>query len=399
MTTLSNAIVDALEESVGDYRQCVRCVLDTTDHAQLLFDSDGVCNHCRSFDAQWRALPPTEAERQRVFHTAIDRIRKAGFGRAYDSILGISGGVDSSYLAYVAKREGLRPLIVHFDNGWNSELAVRNIHSVVEKLGFDLETYVINWEEFRDLQVAYLRASVIDIEVLTDHAIYGSLFRLAIERRIPFVLSGNNLATEGVLPYCWTYDKLDDINIRDIHRKFGRGTIKTYPFVDGKVNRRIRRSGIEVVTLLDYIPYVKADVKRLLGDQLGWVDYGGKHYESVFTRFYQGYILPTKFGIDKRKAHLSTLICSGQITKEQALAELEQPPYAEAQLRDDLEFVLKKLRLTAEEFDELMRAPIRNHRDFDTRGSFFNHYRAFRPLRPVWQSLKRVMATRDSVPL
>ncbi|HEX2723675.1 MAG TPA: N-acetyl sugar amidotransferase [Gemmatimonadaceae bacterium] len=372
----------------GGYRQCSRCVLGTTDHADIEFDAEGVCNHCRYFDRQMAALPAGDAARDEAFRRSVARVKAGAKRGKYDSILGISGGVDSSYLAYIARREGLRPLVVHFDNGWNSELAVKNIHSIVEKLGFDLQTYVINWDEFRELQIAYLRASVIDIEVLTDHAIYGALFQMAIDNRIPYVLSGNNVATEGVLPYVWTYDKLDHINIRDIHRKFGRGSVKTYPFVDFAMKRRIRMSNTEVVTLLDFVPYNQAEVKRLLVDELGWRDYGGKHHESIFTRFYQGYILPVKFGVDKRKAHLSSLICSGQITKADALQQLEAPPYDAAQMQRDRDYVLKKLGLTREEFDAIMRAPIRDHREFDTEGSFFSRYRAFRPLQPLWKAVR-----------
>ncbi|MBA3727400.1 MAG: N-acetyl sugar amidotransferase, partial [Armatimonadetes bacterium] len=368
----------------GGYRQCVRCVLDTDDRAEITFDADGVCNHCRDFDQIQAALPATMAEREEVFRSKIDQIKRAGIGRPYDSILGVSGGVDSSYLAYIAKREGLRPLVVHFDNGWNSELAVRNIQTIVERLEFDLHTYVINWNEFRELQLAYLRASVIDIEALTDHAIYGALFRLAIENRIPFVLSGNNVATEGVLPYSWIFNKFDSINIRDIHRKFGRGTVKTYPFLDRQTKKQIRNSRIETVTLLDYIPYVKDKVKQVLVGELGWRDYGGKHYESIFTRFYQGYILPTKFGVDKRKAHLSSLICAGQMTREEALRELESPGYDEVQFREDREFVLKKLGLARQEFDDMMREPVRDHREFRVEGSLFYYYPMFLPFRPVW---------------
>jgi N-acetyl sugar amidotransferase len=312
--------------------------------------------------------------------------------------LGISGGIDSASLAVLAKRAGLRPLVVHFDNGWDSELAVKNIESIVGLLGFDLHTYVINWEEFRELQLAYLRASVIDIEVLTDHAIYGSLFALAIQKNIPFILSGNNVATEGVLPYSWTYNKLDHVNIQDIHRRFGRGTIRSYPFVDERMKRRIKGSGIEVVTLLDYVSYVKSDAKSVLRNEFGWRDYGGKHYESIFTRFYQGYILPTKFGVDKRKAHLSSLICSGQMTREQALLALEQPAYDAEQLRIDREYVLKKLRLSNEDFEALMEAPVRDHREFEVGGSLFHRYPLLRPLRPLWRAFKRARGISLSPP-
>ena len=380
------------EEREPASRQCSRCVLDTCDRAEIEFDEEGLCNHCRRFDRELASLPSTAVARDRKFRSVIARIKERGQGRRYDSILGLSGGVDSSYLAYIAKREGLSPLVVHFDNGWNSELAVNNIQNIVEKLGFDLHTYVINWEVFKDLQLAYLRASVIDIEVLTDHAIYGALFRLAIANRIPFVLSGNNLATEGVLPYSWTFNKLDYVNIRDIHRRFGKGTMRTYPLLDREMKRRIRRSGIEIITLLDLVPYQQAEVRRLLAEELGWREYGGKHCESIFTRFYQGYILPKKFHVDKRKAHLSSLICSKQLSKAEALLALEQPPYDSERVSADREYVLKKLGLTSDEFDNMMRAPIRDHREFEVEGSFFNHYPIMRPARPLWIAIKSAAA-------
>ena len=380
------------EEREPASRQCSRCVLDTCDRAEIEFDDEGLCNHCCRFDRELASLPSTAVARDRKFRSVIARIKERGQGRRYDSILGLSGGVDSSYLAYIAKREGLSPLVVHFDNGWNSELAVNNIQNIVEKLGFDLHTYVINWEVFKDLQLAYLRASVIDIEVLTDHAIYGALFRLAIANRIPFVLSGNNLATEGVLPYSWTFNKLDYVNIRDIHRRFGKGTMRTYPLLDREMKRRIRRSGIEIITLLDLVPYQQAEVRRLLAEELGWREYGGKHCESIFTRFYQGYILPKKFHVDKRKAHLSSLICSKQLSKAEALLALEQPPYDSERVSADREYVLKKLGLTSDEFDNMMRAPIRDHREFEVEGSFFNHYPIMRPARPLWIAIKSAAA-------
>lgn len=370
-------------------RTCQRCVLGTSDHCSIAFDQDGICNYCRDFERRWTMLPRTDAERERALDAVVQRIKNTGRGRPYDCILGISGGVDSSYLAYIAAQLGLRPLVVHFDNGWNSETAVQNVERIVNTLGFDLHTFVIEWEEFREMQLAYLRASVIDIEVLTDHAIYGTLYRIAIERGIPFILSGNNEATEGILPGDWIYPKQDHINIKAIYKAFGRRPLRTYPFLNWRTKRRIRRSGIEIVTLLDIVPYSKALAKKTIQQQLGWRDYGGKHYESVWTRFYQGYILPRKFGIDKRKAHLSTLINSGQITKGEALNELDQPIYPPALFEKDYTFALKKLELTAPEFEALMNLPGRSHYDFDTEGSLFHYFPLLKPLRPAWDRFKQ----------
>lgn len=373
---------------VRSVRQCSRCIMDTHDDPNLTFDDSGICYYCQIYERDKALLVKTGAEAESLLNETVDKLKAYGKGRSYDCLIGLSGGVDSSYVAYTAHQLGLRALCVHFDNGWNSELAVMNIHNIVNKLGYDLNTYVIDWEEFKDLQLAYLKAGVIDIEVLTDHAIYGSMFKIAKDNDIKYVLGGHNVATEGILPYHWTYDKKDYINIKAIHKQFGQKQLKTFPFLDKKMKRFIRTSGVEFINYLNWMPYVKDKVKTLLQKELDWKDYGGKHYESIWTRFYQGYILPEKFGVDKRKAHLSTLICSGQITKEKALEELKEPTYDPQQLAIDKEFVLKKLGLTDAEFIAYMKAPIRNHREFDTEGSFFNYYPALKPFRPLWKMVK-----------
>jgi len=364
--------------------------MDTNDDPHLKFDENGVCSYCLIYEEDKRLLVKTGEEATQAINYTIKNIKDYGKSRKYDCLIGLSGGVDSSYVAYMAKQYGLRALCIHFDNGWNSEMAVMNIHNIVNKLGFDLNTYVIDWEEFKDLQLAYLKASVIDIEVLTDHAIYGSMFKIAKENDIKYVLGGHNVVTEGILPYHWTYDKKDYINIKAIHKKYGQKQLKTFPFLDRKMKRFITTSGVEFVNYLNWLPYVKDEVKALLQKELDWKDYGGKHYESIWTRFYQGYILPAKFGVDKRKAHLSTLVCSGQMTKEEALNEMKQPAYDPAQLKIDKEFVLKKFGLTEAEFDALMKLPIRDHREFDTEGSLFHYYPFLLPFRPVWNAFKNM---------
>lgn len=370
--------------------QCSRCIMDTSDDPRLTFDEQGVCAYCHSYEGQKARLVRTGPEAEQLLTETVNKIKAYGKDRKYDCLIGLSGGVDSSYVAYKAKELGLRALCVHFDNGWNSELAVMNIHNIVNKLHFDLNTYVIDWEEFKDLQLAYIKASVIDIEALTDHAIYGSMFKIAKEGDIKYVLGGHNVATEGILPYHWTYDKQDYINIKAIHKQYGQKQLKTFPFLDRKMKRFIQTSGIEFINYLNWLPYVKDEVKAVLQKELDWKDYGGKHYESIWTRFYQGYILPVKFGVDKRKAHFSTLICSGQMTKDEALEEMKQPPYDPQQLKIDKEFVLKKLGLTEKEFDAYMKTPARNHREFDTEGSLFNYYPALKPLKPLWKAVKSV---------
>jgi N-acetyl sugar amidotransferase len=372
------------------YQQCSISVMDTIQDPDILFDQNGICNYYYEYK---------KAEQDRVFHgdeaqihlrSIIAQIKKSGLNKKYDCITGISGGVDSTYLALQAKKFGLRPLVVHFDNGWNSEIAVKNIENIISKLGFDLYTLVVDWSEFRDLQLSYLKASVVDIEAITDHAILGTIYRLANQYGIKHILSGSNIVTEHVLPKYWIFNKADHVNIESIHSKYGNVKLRSYPFFNGKIKHYYEKvKGIHTISLLNYLPYEKQKIKKVIMDELGWKDYGGKHYESIFTRFYQGYILPVKFGIDKRKAHLSNLIFSGQISKETALAELKMPNYDAAQLRTDYEFVLKKLGLSEEEFEEIMSQPRREHTDFGYERKFFDKYHYLRGFRPIWHKLKR----------
>jgi N-acetyl sugar amidotransferase len=337
-------------------KQCTRCVLDTTTKL-ISFDEKGVCNFCHDYDkvAAKTVLRPREV-RYAEFDKLIADIKEHGKGKPYDCILGLSGGVDSSYLALVAREQGLRPLVVHFDNGWNNELAVKNIQNIVETCNYDLSTYVIDWEEFKDLQLAYFKASVIDLEVPTDQLIVATLYKLAEQHKIKFILSGNNIRTEYVLPSDWIYrKKLDLVNLRNIHKKFGTIPLRKFPTIG--INDRYRyqaKLGIGMVTFFDKIDFNVKDVKERLVKELNWVPYPGKHYESLFTRFYQGYILVKKFGVDKRKAHLSSLICSGQITREEALEELAKPPYPVSLQEEDRKYVIKKWGLTEAEFERIM---------------------------------------------
>lgn len=373
------------------YQQCAISIMDTIADPGISFDEKGICNYYYEYLQKEKWFVPPKAAAEINLAAIVKQIKDAGAGKKYDCITGISGGVDSTYLCLKAKELGLRPLIVHFDNGWNSELAVKNIEQIIATLGFDLYTLVVDWEEFKDLQLAYLKASVVDIEALTDHAISGTLYKLAAENKIKFILSGYNIVTEGILPAHWVFNKSDDINIKDIHKKFGTKPLKTFPFLGIKQRKYFAGvKGIESINLLNFMPYNKSQVKSIITKELGWRDYGGKHYESVFTRFYQGYILPVKFGIDKRKTHLSNLIFSGQITKQDALAELKQPIMEPAQLQDDYEFVLKKLNLTANEFENLLAQPRREHTDFATVQSIYTKHPALKIFKPVVLVLRKL---------
>ena len=346
-------------------RVCTKTVMDNTD-PDISFDQDGVSNWWHDYQTILKARPNEEQCAARL-DGLLGEIKKAGKGKTYDCILGLSGGVDSSYMAYMAKQWGLRPLVVHFDNGWDDELAVRNIEIIVKKLCVPLQTFVMNWPEFRDLQRAYFRASVLDLDVPADHMIFGALHRIACEHNIQYVLSGNNIATEWLLPRAWYYSKFDIVNLTGIHRAFAEIPMKHLPKLG--VWQRLyyqRVKLIQDVKVLDLVPYKKLEAKRFLIDEFGWRDYGGKHYESVFTRFYQGYILPTKYGIDKRKAHLSNLICNREITRAQALEELSNPPDDLGRQRDDKRYVAKKLGWSEAEFEEILALPPRPHEEFGT---------------------------------
>lgn len=346
-------------------RVCTKTVMDNTD-PDITFDENGVCSWWHEFH-RIQATRPNEEQQAKLLEEALYKIKESGKNKPYDCILGLSGGVDSSYMAYLAKEWSLRPLIVHFDNGWNDELAVRNIEVIVKKLDFRLHTFVMHWPEFRDLQRAYFKASVLDLEIPTDHMIFGALHQIAHEHKIKYVLSGNNFATEWLLPPSWYYSKFDLKNMQAIHRTYGEVPLKQLPKLG--VWQQLYYQRVKVISdvkILELVPYKKMEAMRFLMDEFGWRYYGGKHYESVFTRFYQGYILPNKYGIDKRKAHLSNLICNGEITRDEALVELAKPTYEADRQRADKVYVAKKLGWSEAEFDDILALPPRRHEEFGT---------------------------------
>ncbi|MBP6755518.1 MAG: N-acetyl sugar amidotransferase [Bacteroidia bacterium] len=352
-----------------NYKICTRCIMDTSD-PEIFFDEDGVCNHCHRYDVE---LP------KRVFQgkiakekltQIINKIKRSGKGKEYDCIIGVSGGVDSTYVAYLTKELGLRALAIHFDNGWNSELAVSNIEKVLDGLNIDLFTYVIDWEEFKDLQLSFLKASTPDGEIPTDHAINALLFREASKRGIKYIINGMNFATESMAIRMWAYGHSDWKYIKTIHELFGTSSLKRYPhysFLNLFYWTFFKR--IKVVSILNYVEYDKDKVMTLIQDNLGWVYYGGKHYESVYTRFFQGYILPKKFNIDKRIGHLSDLIRSRQLTRDKAIEELKYVGYDIKMKNIDLEFVMKKLDFDKESFEQLMNEKPKNFMDYPNSAS------------------------------
>jgi len=356
------------------YRMCKQCVMDTTD-PEIYFDDEGICNHCRRYELLKNSYPHNlnEKEKKRELQKIIEKMKNSGKNKKYDCVIGVSGGVDSTYLAYLTKKFGLRPLAVHLDNGWNSELAVNNIEKCLRALGIDLETIVLDWGEFKDLQLAFLKASVPDVEIPTDHAIIASLYKVASKYNIKYIVLGVNFSTESVLPRMWSHGHNDWKYIKSIYKKFGnKKKLNSFPhlsLVDYFYYIFIKK--IKIVKLLDYVKYNKKEAIETL-KKFGWKPYGHKHYESIYTRFVQGYYLPKKFNYDKRKAHLSSLILSGQITREEALKELKKNPYPSKELEEeDKKYVLKKLNLTEKEFEKIMKTPPKHFWDYPSYEKMF----------------------------
>lgn len=343
--------------------------MDTSD-PDISFDHDGVCSHCRSYEEQVKPIVDRADSGLAAPELAriVEKIKAAGKGREYDCLIGLSGGVDSTYVAAKVKELGLRPLAVHFDSGWNSELAVSNIENIVKRLNIDLYTYVCDWDEMRDLQRAFFKAGVANCDTPTDHAFLAVLYRVAAQHRIRYIVTGTNFATEAILPRAWGYSPADLTHLRAIQRRFGTKKLKTYPTLGffGRYFYYPLVHGLRTVRILNLMPYSKSQVKEIITRDLGWRDYGGKHYESIFTRFFQAYYLPVKFGYDKRRAHLSSLIVSGQMSRDEACRELEQPTYPVDKLQADKEFVAKKIGLTTEEFDRIMNEAPHDYSEYPT---------------------------------
>jgi N-acetyl sugar amidotransferase len=376
------------------YKQCVNCILDTNDDPEITFDEKGVCNHCNAYISKYINNAPRQEEKTRQLNAMIGKMKAAGKGKKYDSIMGLSGGVDSSYLAFVAKEAGLNPLLVHFDNGWNSELAVQNIENIIRKTGFDLFTYVVDWNEFKDLQLSYIKAGVLDWEVPTDHGFQACLYEQAYKHKIKYVLTGHNYQTEAILPNSMRWNKWDVANILDIQKRFGKYKLKSFPLMGFfRQSWYILVLKLERVNFLEYVGYDKMQAKEIIKKEFGWRDYGGKHYESIFTRFYQGYALKEKFGIDKRKAHISNLILSGQITRDEALKEIAKPPYDEQLLKEDFEYVAKKFDMTAEGFRALLAEPNKLHLDYKSyeTGLYPRHMKFMKAIRPLTSLIKKIL--------
>lgn len=340
-----------------DYRICARCVTDASDPG-VRFDEDGICDCCKRYlevKAQ-RGYRPGESERE--LQRAVDAMKRDGAGRPYDCIVGVSGGVDSAYMLYTAIQLGLRVLAIHVDTGWNSEIAAKNIERVCGKLNVELHTYVADWPTMKELQRAYMLSGVANIDVAQDHLFCAALYDMAKQYRVKYILNGSNIATEGAAsPFSLQRSYRDTWHMRSVYRKCGRGkSLRKYPML-GIYRAWLGQPGVTKINLLDYLPYTKKDAIDLLSREFGWEYYGGKHFECRFTRYFQSVYLPRKFGYDKRRNHLSCLIMNGEMTREEALQELEQPPCPPEQQAEDEKYILDKLEIDPEVWRDMLDAP------------------------------------------
>jgi len=363
------------------YQRCERCVMDTVSDPEIAFDKDGRCHYCANYFDRLARLTyqgeSSDAELARI----VDAIKKAGKNREYDCVVGVSGGVDSSYAALMVKNLGLRALCVHLDNGWDSDISVRNIKRIVDNLGFDYQSYVLDWEEFKDLQLSFLRASVPEAETPTDIAIAAIAYDAAEKHGIKYIIGGGNYATEGIRPEWWHYDKKDVKYLTSIHRRFGAKKLATFPTFGFQKEIYYKMKGIKTIYLLNYVPYSKTDAMQVLEKTFQWKYYGGKHYESKYTGFIQSYYLFEKFKIDYRVATFSSQICAGEITREQALEELTRKPYDDVKIEQEKEYLCKKLDIPRAEFDAIMAAPPKSYRDYPNGKKFLETlYDAYRKL-------------------
>jgi len=341
---------------------CSRCLFDKTVQ-DIWFDDKGECKYCKIHDEMEKSHPLGE-KMDAELKILVDKIKKTGKNKRYDCIAGISGGRDSTYTLYKAVQLGLRPLAVHFDNGWNSDISVQNIKKACEKLNIELFTIVADWEEFKDLQISFLKSSTPDADIPTDYAIYSVLYHVAHKEGIKYLLNGHSFRTEGTSPISWTY--MDPRYVKTVHRKFGTiKKFKSFPHMTFfKLQKYIWLKGIREVRLMEFIDYQKKKVDKTLAEELDWQYYGGHHHENVYTKFFQSYYLPKKFNIDKRKTELSALVRSGQISREEGLKEISEHPYEYDERV--VEYTINKLGLSKEEFDNIMSSPIKSHDDYKT---------------------------------
>lgn len=356
-------------------RSCIKCVMDTTD-SKIQFDENGICDHCNTFKNSIQPFWHTDNRGKVKLEALVKKIKIEGEGKDFDCIMGMSGGIDSSYLLYKMVTEfGLRPLVFHVDAGWNSQIAVNNIERLVDGLGLDLYTEVINWEEIKDLQLAFFKSGVPHIDVPQDHAFFATMYKFASKYKIKTILTGGNYSTECVRnPLEWMYYQSDSIQLKDIYKKHGTGKLSDYPVTNilwHKVWLPYFK-GIKLYRPLDFIPYNKDKAMQTLVDKFGYQKYPQKHFESRFTRFYEGFWLPKRFGYDTRKVQFSSLILTNQMTREESLEKLKNESYTDEQIKEDFEYVSNKLGITTEELWSYFHAPKKTFKDYKSQENIYN---------------------------
>ncbi|MFT4906440.1 MAG: N-acetyl sugar amidotransferase [Oleispira sp.] len=354
---------------------CANCVMDTTD-SKIIFDKNGVCDHCNTFQRDIEPHWHTGDKGWAAITQIADQIKKEGEGKDFDCIIGMSGGIDSSYLVYLAKEKlGLRPLVFHVDAGWNSQQAVHNIEQIVDRLGLDLYTDVIDWEEMKDLQLSFFKSGVSHTDTPQDHAFFATMYKFANKYKIKHILTGGNYSTECIRnPLEWMYFQSDARQIKDIQKKFGTKKLNNFPLTNVLWHKVYLPyiKGIKVYRPLDFMPYDKEEATQFLVDNLGYQRYAQKHFESRFTRFYEGYWLPEKFGFDTRKVQYSSLIVTGQMTREDALEKLKSPAYDPDTIDEDFEYIANKLGISVEELRGYFNAPNKTYEDYKNQQSLYD---------------------------
>ena len=357
-----------------DYQICTRCVMDTTD-AYITFDENGICDHCNDFDINIKPNWVTDETSEEKIIRVIEKIKFEGKNKEFDSILGLSGGVDSCYMLHLAvKKFGLRPLVFHVDGGWNTELAVHNINVMIDKLGLDLYTEVINWEEMKDFQLAFFKSGVPHLDTPQDHAFIATLYNFAQKHGIKYILNGGNFSTECVqYPMYWIYYGTDMLQINDILNKFGSIKMETFPFSSIFKHKIYLRyfKGVEVIKPLNHLPYFKNDAIQLLENEYGWRRYPQKHYESIFTRFFEGYWLPKRFGFDTRRAQFSSLILTGQMERLEALEQLKIQAFNPDTINEEFSYIATKLGITTSELQKYFDMPKKFYWDYKNQQNIF----------------------------
>ena len=374
------------------YNICSNCVMDTSD-SKITFDQNGVCDHCSDFFDNVKPNWQPNSQGLEKLNNIVKDIQKSGKNNDFDCLLGLSGGVDSSYMLHLAvKKLGLRPLVFHVDGGWNSELAVHNINVLIDKLGLDLYTEVINWEEMRDFQLAFFKSGTPHIDIPQDHAFIATLYNFADKYNIKYILNGGNISTECVRnPMEWLYYGTDMLFIKDIIKRFGKVKMETYPFSSIFRHKLYLRhiKGVKVIKPLNYMPYVKEDALKLLEEEYEWKPYPQKHFESRFTKFYEGYWLPERFGFDTRRVQYSSLILTEQMKRDEALEKLKSPAYNQETINDEFEYIATKLRISPEELKEYFNMPKKFYWDYKNQQRMFNMGAKFLKTIGAERSIKR----------